>query len=429
MSAVIMRLTSPAVLRLVGVSGVAGWLLALVLFYATLPRLVVDDGVVVGRDFMAFYLAGRIVAEGHGTELYDIHRQRRTQDAVLAPEHLDGLAYYINPAPVAVAYSVLARLPYLAALHVNTIGMIAAYACAIFLLARHLSALYPHRNIVAMIGMLWFPMSQTVTGGQNAALTLLLLVVAYQACVRGQAVLAGMALGLLLFKPQYALPFIGLLAMQRQWRTVLTAVLVGGVLYAVGAVGCGWGWPGEMISAIGGVYRQHERVVSGFSHISITEAVDFSVVQVLEVAGRAQAARLWTWASWGAVGLIIVRLLWQWRGTMADGSRLAARWAQVCAGMLLISPHAQYYEVALLILPVVLLVDQQLALEGGLSVAGRVLLIIGFGMFPIYGVAQWIGVQPLILLPLGVFVWADRMARAQRLSAHGTPLETIATAS
>ena len=411
MHSVIVKLTSPSVLRMLGICGCIGWLVGGLAFCATTRQLVLDEEVLLGRDFMAFYLGGRIVAEGHGTELYDGGRQQATQDAILAPESIDGLVYYINPAPVAVAYSLLAWLPYRWALHLHTLGMLAAYFAAFWILRRHLRALGPHCGLAALVGLLWIPMAQTITGGQNAALTLLLLVAAYSATVRDRQALAGLALGLLLYKPQYALPFIGLLGLRRCWVTVAVACGVGVLMYASGGLCCGWDWPVQMAGSLGGLYHQQERVVSGYSHIALTEVVDFTVVLPMEVAGRTALAVTATWLARAAVALIVALLMWRWRDADTRSARFGLYWAVVAAAMLLISPHTQYYEVALLLLPLLLVLDHVLASGGTLTDGQRWSLLAAFCLFPFFSVAQAIQFQPLILIPIWICLWAASLIR------------------
>jgi hypothetical protein len=421
MSTLLARVTSPGLLRALSLCGCLGWLVGGAAFYATTQRLVVGDGVLLGRDFMAFYLAGSMVLNGDGPQLYDGEKQQAMQDAILAPESFEGLAYYINPAPLAVVYSLLAWMPYRWALQVNTALMLAAYAAALWLLLPHLKGLAPYGSVAAMVGLIWFPVIQTITGGQNAALTLLLLVWALVTTARGQQHRAGLALGLLLFKPQYALPFIGLLLLRRRWRTVAVSGAVGLGLYALGALACGWDWPLHMAQALGGIYRQQERQVSGYSHIALTEVVDFSIVQPLEALGLVAAARAARLAAGGLVLMIIASLMWCWRRAEPSAPQFGLYWALVAAAILLISPHTQYYEVALLLLPVLLVLDHLATTGRRLSDAQRCGLIAAFVLYPFFDVARWIHFQPLIILPVWVALWAARLCRGSSCAESTRP--------
>jgi len=76
----------------------------------------------------------------------------------------------------------------------------------------------------------------------------------------------------------------------------------------------------------------------------------------------------------------------------------------VCA-TILVSPHTQWYDVGLVVLPVLLALND--ALEGGMSFSpgGRLTLVAGFLLVPLYRWADALGWQPVILLPLLTLAW------------------------
>ncbi len=409
----ITKLTSPHWLGLTGMALFVGCGIGFVAHHASADSLVNDNNVAIGRDFLAFYLAGQIVANGQGQNLYDGAEQQRTQDAVLAPAELDGLAYYINPAPVAVVFSLLTRLPYLWAFYLHTALMLILFLLAMRCLKPHLPSLAPHWFVAVLLGATWFPMMHTIMGGQNAALTFFLLVVAYSSATKGKQWVAGAALGLLLFKPQYALPLLGLLLLRRQFRTCAVATVIGAGQYALGALFCGWDWLAKMVGSMGEFYREQERLVSGPTHISLTEVLDYSIVRPLESFGGyevlAQCANL---LGYVLVGVIVLHLIWSWRRADPRRADFGLYWAQITSAMLLISLHTQYYECALLVLPILLILEH--LARSGLAIGPRprLLLVVAFLAFwPLYSLPEWFGwfrFQPVALMPLVVGWWALR---------------------
>src|SRR3954463_10059657 len=99
------RVTSVAQLRLTATVYMVLLLVLFVVQQAGVKGLVGQNGVVVGRDFLVFYTAGRMVNEGKGAQLYDPVAQKSIQDEILAPQRREGTSYYTNPASVAVAYA------------------------------------------------------------------------------------------------------------------------------------------------------------------------------------------------------------------------------------------------------------------------------------------------------------------------------------
>ncbi|MDD2325399.1 MAG: glycosyltransferase family 87 protein [Alphaproteobacteria bacterium] len=91
--------------------------------------------------------------------------------------------------------------------------------------------------------LLFYPVFCSILGGQNTALTLLLAAWWVFALRQGQAWRAGVPLGLLLFKPQFALPLIALSFLAGRWRTVVTALGLGIVFAGVSGLIAGPHWP------------------------------------------------------------------------------------------------------------------------------------------------------------------------------------------
>lgn len=81
--------------------------------------------------------------------------------------------------------------------------------------------------------------------GQNAALGLLLSMLAIAGTAARSPLLAALPIGLLLYKPTYALPLIGVLVVRKAWRECGIVGLCVVAWYLVGVVACGngWGWP------------------------------------------------------------------------------------------------------------------------------------------------------------------------------------------
>ncbi|MCG3136293.1 MAG: hypothetical protein HJJLKODD_00119 [Phycisphaerae bacterium] len=426
----IQSLTSPTRLAAIALLFTGVWGVAFVAKHALAPDVVNQSGEALGRDFLAFYVAGRIVQQGDGAQIYDPVLQTRITKEITPG--IRGYQYFINPASVAAVYTLVAALPYMPAFYLHVVIMATCYLLGMWLLRKELTGLKirsaelaRHTGmgldtmtglsgfwIAALLGISWMPMMHTITGGQNAGLVFLLLCWAYVATRRNQPIRAGLALGLLLFKPQYALPFIGLLLLKRRWRTVGLALLLGVGHYALGAAVCGTDWPVKMQQALNGYYRAEERKVSGHSHIAITEAIDYSIIQPLERRGVSeQTIRQVRWSGYALVGLVIAALIWWWRD--ADPSRpdFGLYWGTVTALLPSISLHAQYYDGALLVLPLVLTVDGLLMRQIPIRPALRWALVLLYFLYPLIFLLQFskiIGFQLLSLVPPAVALWCGR---------------------
>lgn len=86
------------------------------------------------------------------------------------------------------------------------------------------------------------------------------------------------------------------------------------------------------------------------------------------------------------------------------------------SGTMLVSPHLQHYDVAILAIPTLLTLDYLLGQGRPPSVILRLMLAVCFLLYPIYRVGEFIGFQPLFLWLVAVFIW-DWMLLVSRQSA------------
>ncbi|MGH7534886.1 MAG: glycosyltransferase family 87 protein, partial [Gemmatimonadales bacterium] len=279
-----------------------------------------------------------------------------------------------------------------------------------FLLRRRLRALAPHRLLAAALTLAWFPMFHSVIGGQNTAITFALLAAIYVGTAERRPWLAGVPLGLLTFKPQYALPVGLVLLARRQYTGAAIAAGVALLLYGVAAVYCGWDWPARLLEGMR-LFAVQERGANGPMLMSVVEVLDFALVRPLRHSLWPQLATAVRLAGWVVVAGLGVYLLAAGRRIAPGGERYGAYWALLVATLLLVSPHVAYYDSALLALAVVLLLDYLLASRGAVSTAVRIGLVAGFFAYAAAPWAYLLGFQPLIVLSLAVLLWAASLLR------------------
>lgn len=415
-------ITSPTVLRPVALVIAAAWLGSFVFHQVRADGNLDPRGAAVGGDFLVFYAAGEIVRSGDGGRLYEPEVQREAQAPVLGGGR-PGLYYFINPAPFALPYALLAMLPYRVAFLLHAALMALLALLGLHALRPHLPVLRRAWQTTLLLGVSSFPLVHTILGGQNAALALALLCLAYAGLQTGREVRVGLHLGLLLYKPQYAATFLLLLATRRRWTAVAVAGAVGLALYVAGGLACGWDWPLRMIQSMGGFYRAHERVANGPTHIAMLEVIDWSLLLPLERIGASAALTLaLRAAAWVGAGAVLAAVIWRWRDAAPGEARFPLHVALAAAATLVTSLHAQYYDAALLLLPVLLLVDHHGAAPrtvGGGTRAVLVLISVVFPLVILGHLSLAIRFQPAALIPVGVAAWAWRsLGRGQGLSAR-----------
>jgi Glycosyltransferase family 87 len=112
------------------------------------------------------------------------------------------------------------------------------------------------RWLGVLLALAWPPVKVAVVGGQNTPLALLLIAIAILASRRGSPAALGAAIGLLLYKPSIAAPFVIVLLARPEWRALAVTAALGACWYllSVPAAGGDWGWPVRYAHGIGQFY-------------------------------------------------------------------------------------------------------------------------------------------------------------------------------
>jgi Glycosyltransferase family 87 len=209
------------------------------------------------EDYVAFYAAGKLVLEGNGDKLYDI-------DSITAKEHevmgrevggTGGLGFF-NPPFVAVVFSPLSLLSVAMAgfvlLTINTLLLITVGVALHRLLQIRgvLSTLLFFAAIASLQSVFWL-----VAHGQFSMLLAMGFLGFYGLQRFGRAHASGLALTLVLFKPQMAILPLLVLLWKRQWPPLKSFTLVATVLIvvsiAVSGVSVFWEYPKFLVSSTG----------------------------------------------------------------------------------------------------------------------------------------------------------------------------------
>lgn len=185
------------------------FVVSLLCVYAVMPAGPQHREGSVGTDFVAFYTAGVLVREGNARSLYDLHAIAQFQHA-LAHQNGDDLGQAIgpwwNPPYYAWLFVPLAKFSYPTALKL-WLGcdlLCAAAAATIFVswIKRASESGAAAWALVPVLIALSTPFMQSLTHAQNTCTSLLLLTLVVVAWRQERALLAGLLLGSLAYKPQ-----------------------------------------------------------------------------------------------------------------------------------------------------------------------------------------------------------------------------------
>ena len=191
------------------------------------------------HDWGALWAAG---ATAGGPDLVDAGLHVAWQEP-----HGVSAAFFAYPPAAAWLFWPFAQLPVDVSFWVQALLMVACLAAAGFVAAR-VYGLTPELAVLASLA--WAPSTASVVTGQNAPFALLVAMVAIWGLASGRRWVAGLAVGVLWYKPTLALGFLVLFLARGRWRELGVAIAAGGVafLLSVAAAGGDWGWLGTWLN-------------------------------------------------------------------------------------------------------------------------------------------------------------------------------------
>ncbi len=326
-------------------------------------------------DYPAFLTGARLVAAGHAASLYDIAAQEPVQRAIVGDTLFNerGLLPYNHLPFLALALAPFADQPLETSYAVWMIATLLALAGALAVLTGELLAYSPGRSwrqvevIWAALG-LWglalgfFPLFNSLLAAQVTAWVLLSLAITLRAFRTGHEGWAGVALAGGLLKPQLILVPLLVLLVMRRWRALAgfgAVAGVGGIVSVLALGGVGW-VP---------TYLQLLTQVAGANGTGTIQPLLMGnwrgflglIAFHFDPAGAPGGAAPWALPlalGLGAIYVLVLVAAWLrggWHPTPAGTRAWDVRWAATILTALLTSPHLPPYELALMLLPGVLL--------------------------------------------------------------------------
>ncbi|MGA9388834.1 MAG: glycosyltransferase family 87 protein [Candidatus Sulfotelmatobacter sp.] len=308
-----------------------------------------------GTDFIDFYAAARMLADGHGHQLYDANAQRQYQARYSGRVG----TLYIHPPFEAVVYLAVAWLPLKAAYLLWWVLNFGFLALATRHLAAEVSSQYDWRTLFAA-ALTFVPVLLCLLQGQDSLFLLLFIVFALTALRRGRAFGAGCWLALGLFKFQLTLP-IFLLLLISQSRPAKSSLVKGFGLVALALAAISVAISGWSVFTAYSLFLDH-LPEQRFAGIFPQAMANFRGLLSLVFPVWPSA-----WIFGAATILSVIALL----KALADWRRTSAASLSVCAGpenfdvpfastvmfALLVSYHLNPHDLSLLLLPFYLLLN------------------------------------------------------------------------
>jgi alpha-1,2-mannosyltransferase len=289
-------------------------------------------GPLKGGDFVQFYAMGAVVAGDPRTNLYDIKRLHAVQTA-LVPESDPELYLPVYPPQSWLVFVPFTALPYGVAAAVWTLILVGGYAGMVRASWHTLSADLPDGRFVAFAAAAFPPFWNLVVNGQNTIIPLLAFFLAWRAIENNRRVVAGLALGLLFFKPQFGLALAVVVLAGGEWA--MLAGLAAAAAVHVGIVAATTG----MSSLVD--YVAFMREVTAVEYLIEPDPFELhSIRSLARLASDGLAAPLWLIGS----AVVLERTVRVWR----SGADVLVRLGVLLLATVLVSPHLFAYDAAVL---------------------------------------------------------------------------------
>jgi hypothetical protein len=320
------------------------------------------DGHIKGHDFVHFYVLGQIGLERATADLYSFSAQSARTDRIL-PEY-EARFLPVHTPQVAMFFAPLAALPYEHAVVAFLALSWVTYAVTCLWLWRRLVPLRDFGLATPLLCLSFPPLIAVSVAGQTSTLALAWFALAYLALRADRRWLAGLALGMLAYKPTLGLGIAVVFLWTRQGRIIggaVTAALAQGVL--------AWLYFGG--EAIAGYFANFATVARSVPMLEARPDIMHSLRSLFWFLLPWPAAAVIAYA--GVSGIVLMLAIRLWRRP----SPLELRYGALMIASLLVNPHVYSYELVVLALPFLLIAAW--ALESRLR--SRTFWLLGYACF------------------------------------------------
>jgi hypothetical protein len=327
-------------------------------------------GQLKGADFLQFYVMGHLATEHAPDVLYDPAAYAAATRR-LVPEAVEFFPP-VYPPQVSVLFQPLAALPYGWAVAVWWVVCVVLYGGACFVVWRNCGRLQPHGRLVGVLAVGSPAFFNLIAHGQSSAVALALFVALFVGLLHGYRLLAGVALGLLIYKPQLGLAAGVVFLFSLDWP-----VVVGAALAALAELAIGW-W--------------HYGGAASVGYLEVLSNPTGLAMIVEQKLHHTHSLRTW-WAfliPWRPVALVVYgvsavwvlgRLVVFWRSP----AELRLRYSALLLATVLVSPHVFVYDLVVIAPALFILADWSMALEDRPSRSLIRILLLAAILTPVLG--------------------------------------------
>jgi alpha-1,2-mannosyltransferase len=366
------------------------------------PGLLDRDGLVKGTDFLHFYTLGNLALRGHGDLLYNMRAQAELARDFVA-QAPDTVYVSLYGPQVSSLFAPLARLPYAYALIAWLVVNVLIYAFCCHVVWRNCPSLKADGWTVLILAIAFPGFLHLLAWGQTSGLALLCFTLAFLALRRNHSLLAGLAIGSLIFKPQLGLAAAVVFVFARQWPVVAGAVTA--AIIQLGAALIHFGSEvmraylhalihvREVLALLEPRLYQTDSLRSFWSVLLPWPRVALALYIITAIASLVMAVRCWR-----------------------SEAPLAVRFSALLLATVLVSPHLTVYDLVILAPAFLLLADWAMAhREHAFALRIRELLYLCYPLFLMGPVARITHLQ-LSVVAMAALLWITWQISLRRVS-------------
>jgi hypothetical protein len=381
------------------------------------PGLFDHAGNIKFQDFLPLYVSARLIVEGRANALYD---PQVTADAIQAvmvqPNRVPPPRGQPTPVrlpnlygpQVGLFFVPLARFSFPTAARIWATTSLLVFAGCVYLVWKCCPGLRIHSRFVALSAIAFPPLFHFFVRAQTSVLVLACFTAAYLAFRADRPGWAGIALGILIVKPQFLVAIPLVLLLSGDWTTLAGLVLASGAQLAFARIYFG---PAVM-HAYFDTLRHMPRVI-GASELGLASIQMHSL--------RSFCSLLLPWPE-GALGLYVLSsivILGMAAVVWKSSAPLALRFSALTLAAVLINPHLFVYD--LLVLAPVLLLLANWVLSNAPQPSSAVLHVLTYLAFvlPLFGpLSRWTHLQLSVLAFTGLLwvLWRHFVTASHKLA-------------
>lgn len=352
------------------------------------PGLSDREGQLKGADFLHFYVLGNIARMHDGSMLYDAGRQTELAKNLIHQVPNDTYLPVYGP-QVSLLFSPFAGMSYGWATAAWMLVSALIFGVCCWLVLRTCPRLRNYKSIVFVLALAFPGFFFLVSSGQNSAVALIAFTAAFFSFRAQQPFLAGLAIGLLMYKPQFGIMAAILFLFTFEWRVVAGALITGA---------------GQLMAA---TWYYGQPVLEAYFR-TLKHADQNASAPLFRMHGlRTFWQMLLPWHGIGsllyvatALAVIVITIR-SWRSKAA----LEDRYAIFLLGSALIDPHLTDYDLVML-MPALLLIGDRILLssESTERDAARVLTYAAY-FLPLFGTTlKFLHLQLSVPAYVGLFL-------------------------